>query len=98
MDMHRAVAWCNRYFSWTLLLVAIVGAYVLFFNENSIMLTYQQEREIENLEMRLASATDSLEYYQKLNKSLVTDPQTMERVVREQYHMQRPGEEVYLFQ
>ena len=39
---------------------------------------------------------DTLEYYNKLNHSLDTDPETMERIVRERYHMQRENEDVYI--
>ena len=30
--------------------------------------------------------------------SLNTDPSTLERIVREQYHMQRAGEDVYIIE
>ena len=38
-----------------------------------------------------------MNYYRSLNQRLDTDPQTLERIVREQYHMQRPNEDVYVF-
>lgn len=89
--------WCRRYLSLTLLAALVVGAVVLFFNENSLIRTVGQEQRIDELNMLIKDATDTLEYYRSLNRSLDTDKETMERIVREQYHMQHPDEDVYIF-
>lgn len=39
-----------------------------------------------------------MQYYRKLNAELSVNPEALERIVREQYHMQRPGEDVYVFE
>lgn len=91
-------SWCRRYLSLTLLAAVVVGALVLFFNENSLLRTVGQEQRIDELQTRIAEATDTLEYYRSLNRSLNTDKETMERIVREQYHMQHPDEDVYIFE
>lgn len=96
--MNSLKAWCRRYLSLTLLAAVVIGALVLFFNENSLMRTMEQERRIDELQTRIQDATDTLEYYRALNRSLNTDRETMERIVREQHHMQRPDEDVYLFE
>lgn len=57
-----------------------------------------QEREIDRLEELISQATDTLNYYKELNRSLDTDAETMERIVREQYHMQHPDEDVYVYE
>lgn len=88
--------WCRRYISMTLLLVAAAVVFVVFLNDNSVMRTYELESEIERLKAEIQDYRDTLDHYQRLNTSLETDAQTMERIVREQYHMQRPGEDVYL--
>ncbi len=75
-----------------------MGALVLFFNENSLLTSIEQERRIEDLKARISEATDSLVYYRDLNRSLNTDKETMERIVREQHHMQHPDEDVYIFE
>ena len=69
-----------------------------FFNENSLLTSIEQERRIEDLKARISEATDSLVYYRDLNRSLNTDKETMERIVREQHHMQHPDEDVYIFE
>ena len=90
--------WCRRYISTTLVIAVAVLSFVLFFNDNSVMRTYEHEREIERLQAEIRDNTDTLLYYRQLNDRLDTDRGTMERIVREQYHMQRPGEDVYVFE
>ncbi len=97
-NMKEFFNWCRRYLSLTLLAAIVVGALVLFFNENSLLRTVGQEQRIDELRTRIAEATDTLEYYRSLNRSLNTDKETMERIVREQYHMQHPDEDVYIFE
>lgn len=94
----NAYRWCRRYLSGMLLLVVAFVLFVLFFNDNSIMKSYQYNREIERLKAEIKTNEDSIAHYLKLNRSLDTDPVTMERIVREQYHMQRHGEDVYVFE
>ena len=89
--------WCRRYISLTFLIVVAFVLFVLFFNENSVMKNYEYRREIERLKAEIKMNTDSMNYYHNLNRLLETDPRTMERVVREQYHMQRADEDVYVF-
>lgn len=95
--MKEFINWCRRYLSFTLLAVVAIGGIVLFFNENSVLRTVSQEKRIEELQASIRQATDTLEYYRSLNRSLQTDKEAMERIVREQYHMQHPDEDVYVF-
>ena len=96
--MNKFFAWCKRYLSLTLLATLVVGAAVLFFNDNSLLRTVEQERRIDELQASIKDATDTLEYYQNPNRTPDTDKETMERIVREQYHMQHPDEDVYVFE
>lgn len=89
--------WCHRYISGMLLAVVAFVLFVLFFNDNSIMKSYEYSQEIERLKAEIKANEDSITHYVNLNKSLETDPETMERIVRERYHMQRQGEDVYVF-
>lgn len=96
--MKEFLAWCRRYLSLTLLAALTVLSIVLFFNENSLISTIDQEKRIDELKSRIEEVTDTLEHYRKLNQSLSNDRETMERIVREQHHMQHPDEDVYLFE
>ena len=44
----------------------------------------------------VAVVQDSVTYYRELNSRLESDPETMERVVREQYNMKRDNEDVFI--
>ena len=88
--------WFRRYFSLTLAAVVAFVMFVLFFNENSFMRNVELKREIEALKAEIRSNEDTLQYYQDMLEKLNTDRETMEKIVREQYHMQRPSEDVYV--
>ncbi len=94
----RTWQWCRRYFSFTLLAVAAAVVFVVFLNDNSVMRTHELEREIERLQAEIRDYRDTLVHYQQLNMRLETDARTMEKIVREQYHMQRSSEDIYLFE
>lgn len=96
--MKNSFRWCRRYLSLTLFAVIAFILFVLFFNENSIMKSFEYNAMIVNLEKEIQQNRDTLQYYQDLNDRLDTDKETMERIVREQYHMQRPNEDVYVFE
>ncbi|MBD5315662.1 MAG: hypothetical protein HDS08_05825 [Bacteroides sp.] len=90
------IRWCRRYLKLNFLGTLAVIIFVLFFNDNSVVNSIEYAREIERLNIQIQQYNDTFQYYDNLNRSLLKDPETMERIVREQYHMQRPGEDVYL--
>lgn len=92
----NAWAWGRRYITFPLLVAVGYIVFVLFFNENSYSRSARLQDEIDMLEAQIKENTDSMLHYQRLNRSLDSDPQTLERIVREQYHMQRVNEDVYL--
>ena len=90
--------WCRRYISVSLVVAVGIVIYILFFSDNSVSETYMYDRQIDSLNRAIRNAGDSLDYYRDLERKLNTDPQTMERVVRENYRMQRADEDVYVVQ
>jgi len=91
------IKWLKRYVSLSLLAVIGFIVFVLFFNDNSVTKSYDYAAEIRGLKMQIAQYEDTLRHYQELNRRLDSDPQELERIVREHYHMQRPSEDVYIF-
>lgn len=91
------IKWLKRYVSLPLIVVLAFVVFVLFFNENSVIKSYDYASEIRSLERRIAECEDTLRLYQELNRRLDSDPRELERIVREYYHMQRPSEDVYIF-
>lgn len=91
--------WCKRYITVPLLGVIFFLGYVCFFNdENTILDRMKYERRIEELKAEIADNQDSLIHYRNLNRNLETDRANIERVVRENYHMQRTNEDIYVFE
>lgn len=90
--------WCRRYISVSLMVAVGLIVYILFFSDNSVSETYMYDCQIDSLNMAISQAGDSLDYYQNLERRLNTDPRAMEQVVRENYHMQRPDEDVFVVQ
>ncbi|MGM9870323.1 MAG: septum formation initiator family protein [Muribaculaceae bacterium] len=90
--------WCRRYVSLMLILVILFVAYTLFLQENSIFKFVEYSNTIDSLKVEINTATDTMLYYKEMNSRLSTDPEVMERVVRENFNMVREGEDVYLFE
>lgn len=90
--------WCRRYISITLIAVVALMVFVLFLNDNSVVRTYQYQQEIGRLNDEIRAYTDTLNYYIEQNSRLETDRATMEKIVREQYRMQRLNEDVYIIE
>ncbi|MDE7408256.1 MAG: septum formation initiator family protein [Muribaculaceae bacterium] len=89
--------WIKRYISLTLLLVVGFTVYILFFNENSYAQRAELDAEVQRLKNEIQANRDTMLYYQELQRKLDTDRETMEKIVREHYHMQRESEDVYVF-
>lgn len=92
------IKWLRRYVSVPFLVgLAFVG-YVLFINDNSMMRSLEYASEIRALEAKIEQLEDTLALYQSLNRSLDSNPEELERIVREHYRMQRASEDVYIIQ
>ncbi|MDE6527597.1 MAG: septum formation initiator family protein [Muribaculaceae bacterium] len=90
--------WCRRYITFPLVVAVGYILFVLFFNENSYSQSARLQTEIERLTAEIKENNDTLAYYVRLNRLLDSDPSTLERIVREQYHMQRADEDVYIIE
>ena len=89
-------SWVRRYLAIPTVIGLAVTVYVCVFGEKSVVQRFAYQRMIDSLEICLKSQRDSLAYYKDLNRRLSTDPELMEQVVREQYNMKRPHEDVYV--
>lgn len=93
------ILWMRRYISvWLVLIVAFI-IYIYFYSaDTSLGARTRLHHQIDSLKTEIARYTDSVTLYQELNAALRTDPVTMERVIREHYHMKRSYEDVYIFE
>ena len=94
----RIYRWCRRYISLTLIIVVTYIVYMVFFDEHSVLEKMKLEEEVKELKSQIKLYTDSLNYYTKQFQLLNTDVETMEKIVRENYHMQHPDEDVFIFE
>ena len=96
-SVDKSGSWLRRYVS--LLTVGVMTAivYMLFFSDTSVLHKIEYQRIIDSLQTEVEINRDSMLYYKELNSRLSSDPEVMERVVREQHNMKRPDEDVYVF-
>ena len=88
--------WCRRYITFPLIVAVGYVLFVVFFNENSYSRSAELQEEINALEAEIKENNDTMQYYRRLNAGLDTDPVALERIVRENYHMLRVYDDVYI--
>ncbi len=89
--------WWQKHVPMPLLLIGTVVITVLFLNdETSISRNYEYQREIVELKKQIKLNNDSADYYHRKRNALKASPSDLEHLAREQYHMQKADEEVYL--
>ncbi len=80
--------------------VLIIGTLVvllLFFNEEtSVKLNMEYQNRINELQQEIKLNEDSASYYRSRREAIETGTSDLEHVAREQFHMQRPTEDVFL--
>ena len=78
--------------------VLAILVYIVFFGESSVTRRIEYQRQIDSLSAEVAVVQDSVDYYRELNRRLASEPEAMERVVREQYNMKREHEDVFVLE
>ncbi len=94
----RKKSWLRRYLAIPTLFGIGVMVYLMFFGEYSVFERIEYQEKIDSLTTCLKQERDTLNHYRDLNQRLSTDPELMEKVVREQYNMNRPNEDVYVIE
>ena len=70
--------------------------YVIFISDYNYLKIVEYDAEIKELKMQIAATRDSFKIYEKKLNALDSDPETLEKVVREEYQMKRKNEDVYI--
>ena len=80
--------------------VIVIGGLVvtvLFFNEEtSMQLNVQYQKRINELNSEIKHNRDSASYYKRKREAILHGSDQLEKIAREQYHMQRPTEDVFI--
>lgn len=79
-------------------LLIVVGAIVvsIVWGENSYIKRIGYQERIGQLEDEIKQYRDSADFYARKAGELNTDPETLEKIAREQYGMKRDNEEVFV--
>lgn len=91
-------SWTKRYMTLPTVVVLAVLVYIVFFGDSSVAMRVRYQSQIDSLRTEVELVQDSVDYYRDLNRRLASDPEAMERVVREQYNMKREGEDVFVIE
>ncbi len=80
--------------------VVAIGALIitlLYINDDtSWKNNMKYQRQIKELKEEIQSCKDSAEYYRARRMQLITGTEQLEQIAREEYHMQKPTEDVYI--
>lgn len=83
-------------FNYFFILVIAFGVYITFFSDYNYMRVMEYETRIKQLQSEIKTCNDSTEVYRQRLDKLNSDPETMERIVREDYLMKRDNEDIYI--
>lgn len=91
--------WFTNHIPVPLLLIGTVVVVILCMNEDvSLTRNYSYQQEIVSLKKEIKQNRDSAAYYKEKSRELTNSPEDLEHIAREQYHMQKPDEEIYILQ
>lgn len=80
--------------------VIIIGGFIIALlvlnEETSVKLNMEYQNQINDLQRKIKLNEDSAEYYRQRRMAIENGEDDLEEVAREQFHMQRPSEDVYL--
>lgn len=89
--------WLSRRSHLPVIVVGAIVVAVLFFDdETSMQLNVQYQQQINRLNKEIRLNRDSAAYYRAKREAVLHGSGQLEQIAREQYHMQRPTEDVYI--
>ncbi|MDL2265784.1 septum formation initiator family protein [Parabacteroides sp. OttesenSCG-928-G07] len=89
---NKYLAWINIY--WLVFIVFM--AITLFVGDSSLYKRYTYDEKIRTLEKEIKAYELEIEENTKKLNDLHTDKEGLERFAREEYHMKKPDEDIFL--
>ena len=86
------VAFRNKYF----LTIVIFVIWILLLDSNNLIARYRQIRELHRLKADKEYYSKRIETDKQKLHELKTDDNNLEKFAREQYHMKKPDEDLYI--
>lgn len=88
--------WLRVLLNLPLLIVVGVILVSIVWGDNSYIRRLGYQARIGELESEIKQFNDSASYYSRKADELNTDPESLEKIAREQYGMKRENEEVFI--
>ncbi len=86
-----------RWISWPfIIMIGFIIIIILTAKENYFLALSRNNAEIHRLETEIAQVNDSTEQLLKKYDEIHSQNQAVEKIAREQYHMKRENEDVYI--
>ncbi len=93
----KTAYWFKRCANIPLLLLGVLFVGILLLNDDaSFRQSMEFEQEIVRLKKEIKSCNDSAEYYRSRRLAIERGDDALESLAREQYHMKRQTEDVFL--
>lgn len=97
--LKKASFWVRRRSHLPVIIIGAVIVAVLFFNEEtSVKLNMEYQKRINELTRQIRENRDSAEYYRQRRIAIESGKTDLEQVAREQFHMQRPTEDLFIIE
>lgn len=97
--MEKKGFWRRRRGALPFMVVASAIVLVLFLNEEtSVKTNMEYEARISDLKKEIKSNQDSASYYRAHRLAIENGEGDLERLARERYHMQKPTEDVFVYE
>lgn len=81
------------------IVIATVVVVVLFLNEEtSVKMNMEYEAQINDLKREIKHNQDSAAFYRQHRLAIENGEGDLERLARERYHMQKPSEDVFVYE
>lgn len=96
--MKKGSLWLRRRSTLPFLAIGCVVVLMLFLNEEtSVKTNMEYEKRINMLKSSIKLNEDSAEYYRRHRLAIEKGESDLEHLAREKYHMQKPTEDIYVY-
>lgn len=97
--MEKKGFWRRKRGAIPFIVIATVIVVVLFLNEEtSVKTNMEYEARINELKSEIRHNLDSAQYFRNLRLAIEHGEGDLERLARERYHMQKPTEDVFVYE
>ncbi len=84
----------NKY---TLTMIVFLG-WIVFFDQNNLFERVQNLNQVHQYEKDKTYYLEKIKQDSTIRRELKTDKKSLEKFAREQYHMKKPNEDIYIIE